>query len=99
MYRIVVEYFDPADPEAFDARYRDEHIALVWAIPRLAYFHLSHPRGLSGVTPYLVAEMSFVDEKALTTALQSAELTEAGRHAAEFEVASSALYTCAPRQP
>ena len=28
MYRIVVEYFDPADPDAFDARYRDEHIAL-----------------------------------------------------------------------
>ena len=69
MYRIVVAYFDPADPDAFDARYRDEHVALVRAIPGLVDFSLSHPRGLSGVTPYLVAEMSFADEEAVANAL------------------------------
>ena len=98
MNRIVVEYFGPADPDAFDARYRDEHVALVRAIPGLVDFHLSHPRGLSGVTPYLVAEMSFADEDAVATALKSADFAEAGKHAAGFEVASAALYTSAPRQ-
>ncbi|MDV9172496.1 EthD family reductase [Streptomyces sp. W16] len=98
MNRIVVEYFDPADPDAFDTRYRDEHVALVRAIPGLVDFHLSHPRGLRGVTPYLVAEMSFADEDSVATALKSAEFAEAGKHAAGFVVASTALYTSAPRQ-
>ena len=96
---IVVEYFDPAGPDAFDARYRDEHVALVRAKPGLVDFSLSHPRGLRGVTPYLVAEMSFADEEAVANALQSAEMADAGRHAAGFEVASSATYASAPRQP
>ncbi|WP_406463474.1 EthD family reductase [Streptomyces sp. NBC_01622] len=98
MHRLVVQYFDPADPEAFDARYRDEHVALVKAIPGLVDFQLSHPRGLRGVTPYLLVEMSFADEDAVATAMQSAEFTEAGKHAAGFEVASTALYISAPQQ-
>ena len=51
------------------------------------------------MTPYLVAEMSFADEEAVANALQSAEMADAGRHAAGFEVASSATYASAPRQP
>lgn len=99
MHRIVVAYFDPTDPDAFDARYRDGHVALARAVPGLVDFTLSHPRGLSGVTPYLVAEMSFADEDAVSSALRSVEMAEAGHHAAGFEVASSATYTSAPRQP
>ncbi|WP_019068439.1 EthD family reductase [Streptomyces hokutonensis] len=98
MNRIVVQYFDPADPEAFDARYRDEHVALVKAIPGLVDFQLAHPRGLRGVTPYLVVEMYFADEDALATAMRSAEFAEAGKHAAGFEVASTALYISDPQQ-
>ena len=54
MYRLTVVYDEPADKEAFDRRYTDEHVPLVKAVPGLGSFQLSHPQG---GTPYLVAEL------------------------------------------
>ena len=54
MYRLTVVYDEPADKEAFDRRYTDEHIPLVKALPGLVNFQLSHPQGGA---PYLVAEL------------------------------------------
>ena len=50
MYRLTVVYDEPADKEAFDRRYTDEHVPLVKASPGLVSFQLSHPQG---GTPYL----------------------------------------------
>ena len=52
MYRLTVVYDEPADKEAFDRRYTDEHVPLVKASPGLVSFQLSHPQG---GTPYLGA--------------------------------------------
>ena len=35
MYRLTVVYDEPADKEAFDRRYTDEHVPLVKAVPGL----------------------------------------------------------------
>ena len=35
MYRLTVVYDEPADKEAFDRRYTDEHVPLVKASPGL----------------------------------------------------------------
>src|SRR4051812_40415232 len=61
MYRVTVVYDDPADKEAFDRRYTDEHVPLVKAVPGLGSFQLSHPQG---GTPYLVAELFWPSEDA-----------------------------------
>ena len=61
MYRQTVVYDEPADKEAFDRRYTDEHVPLVKAVPGLGSFQLSHPQG---GTPYLVAELFWPSEDA-----------------------------------
>ena len=61
MYRLTVVYDEPADKEAFELRYTDEHVPLVKASPGLASFQLSHPQG---GTPYLVAELFWHSEDA-----------------------------------
>lgn len=84
MHKLTVQYPTPPDPEAFETRYADEHVPIVRAIPGLERFTLSHPRGLAGEAPYLVAEMWFADSDALKTALRSPEMAAAGEHAAGF---------------
>ena len=61
MYRLTVVYDEPADKQAFDRRYIDEHVPLVKASPGLVSFQLSHPQG---GTPYLVAELFWNSEDA-----------------------------------
>ena len=61
MYRLTVVYDEPADQQAFDRRYTDEHVPLVKASPGLVSFQLSHPRGGA---PYLVAELFWHSEDA-----------------------------------
>lgn len=78
MYRRTVVYDEPADKEAFDRRYTDEHIPLVKAVPGLRSFQLSHPQG---GTPYLVAELVWPDEDAYTASATTPEMDEARKHA------------------
>jgi uncharacterized protein (TIGR02118 family) len=79
MYRLTVVYDEPADKEAFDRRYIDEHIPLVKAAPGLVSFQLSHPQG---GTPYLVAELFWDSEDAFKVYATSPARAEISNHAA-----------------
>jgi uncharacterized protein (TIGR02118 family) len=78
MYRLTVVYDQPADKEAFDRRYTDEHIPLVKAVPGLIKFQLSHPQG---GTPYLVAELFWPDEDTFKATQASPERAAVSKHA------------------
>lgn len=81
MHRMTIEYAEPADPEAFETRYREAHVPLVKAVPGLVRFTISHPRGMGGEAPYMVAELWFADADSFTGALKSPEMAAAGAHA------------------
>jgi uncharacterized protein (TIGR02118 family) len=78
MYRLTVVYDEPADKEAFDRRYTDEHIPLVKASPGLVRFQLSRPKG---GTPYLVAELFYQTEDAFKAWAVTPERAAARDHA------------------
>jgi uncharacterized protein (TIGR02118 family) len=78
MYRLTVVYDEPADREAFDRRYTEEHVPLVKAVPGLASFQISHPRG---GTPYLVAELFWTSEDAYRASAATPEMAEIRTHA------------------
>jgi uncharacterized protein (TIGR02118 family) len=69
---------EPADKEAFDRRYTDEHVPLVKAVPGLGSFQLSHPQG---GTPYLVAELFWHSEDAFKAWAATPERAEVRNHA------------------
>ena len=75
MHRLTIQYAEPADPEAFDRQYFDQHVALCKPLPGLRAAAFSKPRALGpGVCPYLVAELDFDDAESLKTALKSPEM-------------------------
>ena len=78
MYRLTVVYDEPADKQAFDRRYTDEHDPLVKASPGLVSFQLSHPQG---GTPYLVAELFWHSEDAFKAWAATPESAEVRNHA------------------
>jgi uncharacterized protein (TIGR02118 family) len=89
MYRLTVVYDEPADKEAFERRYTDEHVPLVKAVPGLASFQLSHPQSgtpyllshpQSG-TPYLVAELFWPSEDAFKASSATPEMAATRKHA------------------
>jgi len=74
MHRLMIEYTAPTDAEAFEAHYRDVHVPLVGALPGLRRFLTSHPQGLGGDAPYLVAELWFDDAETFAAAMKSPEM-------------------------
>ncbi len=93
MHRMTIEYTAPADAEAFDRHYREVHVPLAAALPGLRRFTLSHPRGLGGAAPYLVAELWFDDAAALKAAMQSPEMAATAQDADGFEVGGRTMFT------
>src|SRR6478735_3773764 len=91
MHKITVQYFDPTDGDAFEAAYRERHVPLVNAVPGLDRFTVSLPTGEGA--PYLVAELWFADEAALTAARSSEEMATAAADADTYEVARRVLFT------
>ena len=89
MYRLTVVYDEPADKQAFDRRYTDEHVPLVRAVPGLSRFQLSHPQvGTAYLrthpevrTPYLVAELFWHSEDAFKAWAATPERAEVRNHA------------------
>jgi uncharacterized protein (TIGR02118 family) len=81
MPRLVALYNAPADPEAFDAHYRDVHMPILNRYPKLRDVRLSSPEGVAGQPPpfYLMAEMVFDTDEDLQAALAS----DAGRESAK----------------
>ena len=92
MHRVTVQYFEPTDGPAFEAAYRERHVPLVHAVPGLARFTLSRPRGEEG-TPYLVAELWFEDRESMKAGLTSEQMAKAGADAETYEVARRLTFT------
>ena len=81
MPRLIALYKAPADPEAFDAHYRDVHVPILNRYPKLRDVKLSSPEGVAGQPApyYLMAEMVFDTDEDLQAALAS----DAGRESAK----------------
>ncbi len=85
-HRLTIQYAAPADPEAFDRHYFEQHLPLCKPLPGLRAASFSKPRGLGpGTTPYLVAELDFDDADALKAALKSPEMAAVAADAATLE--------------
>jgi uncharacterized protein (TIGR02118 family) len=72
MVRFLILYDAPADPEAFDAHYRDVHIPLARKLPGLLRYTVS--QGLTtvqGAPTHLTAELDFPDLATMQAAFQS----------------------------
>lgn len=93
MHRLTIEYTGPAEPELFDAHYRDHHVPLAAALPGLRRYTVSHPRGLGGDAPHLVAELWFDDADALRAAMTSPQMDVTAADAAAFAVAGMTVFT------
>ena len=61
VHRLVVNYGQPEDPEAFDAYYRETHTPLALKQPGLIRLTFGHSQAMGGAesVPYLVAELDF----------------------------------------
>ena len=93
MHRLTIQYAAPADPEAFDRQYFDQHVALCKPLPGLRAAAFSKPRVLGpGVCPYLVAELDFEDAESLKIALKSPEMAAVAADAATLD-AESVMFT------
>ncbi|WP_227467811.1 EthD family reductase [Nocardioides lijunqiniae] len=91
MHRLTVQYFDPADGDAFLAAYRERHVPLVRAVPDLQRFTLTTPRGDGA--PYLQAELWFADAETMKASLASPEMGAAAADAETYDVARKAMLT------
>jgi len=75
MHRLVVNYHQPADPDAFDAHYAGTHAPLAARIPGLRSFTTGHCASFDGSTPayYMVAELVFESAADMAAGMGSAE--------------------------
>ena len=93
MVRLIALYDQPADPEAFDAHYRDVHAPIVRRYPRLRDLRLTKPMAIGrSAAPYLMAEMSFDSRADLDAALASEAGIESGRDVRNFASAGVTLF-------
>ena len=76
MANLVVIYGKPADPDAFDAYYRDHHIPLAKKIPGIRSYTVSRGGVGTPVGPaaaHLIATLEFDDMAAIQAAFASPE--------------------------
>jgi len=90
MHKITVQYFDPADGDDFETSYRERHVPLVQAVPGLERFTISLPH--TEGAPYLVAELWFADDDALSTARTSPEMAAVQADSATYDVARRVIF-------
>ena len=93
MVRLIALFDQPADPDAFDAHYRDVHAPIVRRYPGLRELRLTRPTAVGrGSAPYLVAEMAFDTRADLDAALASEAGIESGRDLRTFATAGVTLF-------
>ncbi|MEW1963595.1 EthD family reductase [Microbacterium sp. NPDC077644] len=80
-YRVTIAYRQPTDPAAFDAYYRDTHLALAAQIPDVVRFTAGRADSPDGEQPYFyqLAEVVFDSREKALAALAS----PAGKAAAD----------------
>ena len=94
MPRLIALYNTPDDTDAFDAHYRDVHMAIVARYPNLRDVRLSKPAGVGGreAAYYLMAEMVFDSEADLDAALSSEAGAESARDLRNFAGAGVTMF-------
>jgi uncharacterized protein (TIGR02118 family) len=94
MPRLIALYSAPADPQAFDAHYRDVHAPIIERYPNLRGLRLSSPQGVAGQPApwYLMAEMAFDNDEDLQSALASEAGRESARDLRNFAQAGVTLF-------
>lgn len=81
--KVVAMYKRPADTEAFEKRYFEGHMPLVYKFPNLRRVEIA--RGVGEDAPYyLMTEMYFDSVDAMRESLQSPEMVAARVDAREF---------------
>ncbi len=84
MYKMVVLYTRPEDPDAFDAAYA-EHLKLVEKVPGAEGFTVTRfTKTLAGQDLYLMFEMRFATGEAMKTAMNSPEMAAVGKDSRRF---------------
>ena len=83
-HRVLVQYGQPTDPQAFDQHYRDVHIPITRKIPGLVRFTIARPKSLGGEAPYLLAELDFESVEAFGAGMQTPEGQASGADVANF---------------
>ncbi|HHB90186.1 MAG TPA: EthD family reductase [Anaerolineae bacterium] len=84
MYKMVVLYTRPEDPEAFDAAYA-EHLKLVEKVPGSAgYTVTKFNKTLAGQELYLMFEMRFASKEDMKTGMNSPEMAAVGKDSRRF---------------
>jgi len=93
-HRLVVNYGQPQDPQAFDDHYRDTHTPLAQQMPGLIRFSTGRPQSLDPSTPapYLTAELDFASEQAMGEAFGSAEGQAASADVGTFATGGATMY-------
>ena len=86
VHRLVVSYGQPDDPDTFDGYYRDTHVPLAMQIPGVVKFTVGHGKSMdpSQPAPYLVAELDFESEEAMSEAFASPQGQAATADLANF---------------
>jgi len=86
MVKFVALYKQPADVEAFENAYRNEHLPLINKVKGLDNVEITHftggPRG--DAEYYMMAELYFKDQETMMTAMGSPEMAEAGKNLMSF---------------
>ena len=83
--RLIALYRQPADPKAFDQAYFGTHLPLIAKVPGLQQTAVSRfTRTVMGDGFYMMAEMTFLDEDSLKSAMRSPQMGEAGVSLATF---------------
>ncbi|MEB3300265.1 MAG: EthD family reductase [Candidatus Sericytochromatia bacterium] len=87
MYTFMATYATPADPEAFERRYREEHLPLLGKVPGLLACHVLKPARQvvgTGADVWMVALVHFEDAAAFKAAARSPEWAAAGANIQEI---------------
>ena len=94
MHVLTVCYGHPADPAACDSCYASTHRPLTEKIPGLASFTARHCDSLDGSQPpyYLLAELSFASQEALTAGMTSPEGQAAGADVPNFATGGATMF-------
>jgi uncharacterized protein (TIGR02118 family) len=81
VYKLIILFNQPADPEAFEQRWSEEFVPLAERLPGLQRVVVSHTAGgPAGPVPiYLIHELHFSGMNALTRAMTSPEGVAAGQ--------------------
>jgi uncharacterized protein (TIGR02118 family) len=93
VHRLVVSYGQPEDPGSFDDYYRDTHTPLATKMPGVIRLTVGHAQSLdpSQSVPYLVAELDFESEEAMSNAFASNEGQAAAADIANFATGGATM--------